>query len=223
MYKVELYARVRRAPSREDSDTGKMSTPCLPGIDDSSAPTSTTSRTCSMRSSTSCSLSQGVLCWLPDLDRWASVVHRFLKPDGVFYILDGHPFMGVFDQSDSGEMKPMCRYFHHEEQFYEGNEPSYAGSQLVESPVYEWKHSLGEIVTALIAAGLRIEFLNEFPVSWLPRLPRHGAGRRRVVAVPEAQRLDSSDVLDQGDQVYSGWMNRVECLGEGVVTVWSCA
>ena len=109
--------------------------------------------------------SQGVLCWLPDLDRWASVVHRFLKPDGVFYILDGHPFMGVFDQSDSGEMKPMCRYFHHEEQFYEGDEPSYAGSQLIESPVYEWKHSLGEIVTALIAAGLRIEFLHEFPIS----------------------------------------------------------
>ena len=119
-----------------------------------------------MRSSTSCSRPKAWPGprWLPDLDRWASVVHRFLKPDGVFYILDGHPFMGVFEQSESGDMQPTNSYFH-EELLFKGNEPSYAGSDLIESPVYEWQHSLGEIVTALIAAGLRIEFLHEFPIS----------------------------------------------------------
>ena len=42
-------------------------------------------------------------------------------------------------------------------------EPSYAGAQIIETPTYEWQHSLGEIVCSLIDAGLRIEFLHEFP------------------------------------------------------------
>ena len=38
--------------------------------------------------------SHGVLCWLPDLDGWAGVIDNHLKPGGLFYIIDGHPFMG---------------------------------------------------------------------------------------------------------------------------------
>lgn len=34
---------------------------------------------------------------------------------------------------------------------------------MIESPVYEWQHSLREIVTALLDAGLKNEFLHEFP------------------------------------------------------------
>ena len=108
--------------------------------------------------------SYGVLCWLPDLDKWASVVANHLKPGGMFYIIDGHPAMNVFEESNAGELRPTYPYFH--KQFlWEGGEPSYAGSGIIESPVYEWHHSLGEIVTALIDAGLRIEFLHEFAFS----------------------------------------------------------
>ena len=108
--------------------------------------------------------SVGVLCWLPDLDKWASVVSHHLKPGGMFYILDGHPLMNVFEESEAGDLRLEYGYFH-EEHLWEGGEPSYAGSEIIESPVYEWHHSLGEIVTALIGAGLRIEYLHEFPFS----------------------------------------------------------
>ncbi len=108
--------------------------------------------------------SYGVLCWLPDLDGWAAAIYRHLKTGGTFYIADGHPSMGVFEPSESGDMLPAYSYFY-EERLFEGGEPSYAGSQIIESPVYEWQHSLGEIVTALIGAGLTIEFLHEFPFS----------------------------------------------------------
>ena len=108
--------------------------------------------------------SLGVLCWLPDLDKWAAIVHHFLRPGGVFYILDGHPVINVFEWSESGDIRPAYSYFH-EELFSEGNEPSYTGSEIIESPNYEWQHNLGDIVTALIDAGLRIEFLHEFPFS----------------------------------------------------------
>ena len=114
--------------------------------------------------------SYGVLTWLPDIAKWAEVVANHLKQGGVFYIVEFHPFMGAFEPSESGDMQPVYGYFH-EELFFEGNEPSYAGSQLIENPTYEWQHSLGDIVTALIDAGFRIEFLHEFPFCYYQAYP----------------------------------------------------
>ena len=109
--------------------------------------------------------SYGVLIWLPDIKGWAEVVYRHLKPGGVFYIVEFHPFADAFELSESGDMVPTYRYFHHE-LFFEGGEQSYAGAQIIETPTYEWQHTLGEIVCALIDAGLRIEFLHEFPFTF---------------------------------------------------------
>jgi SAM-dependent methyltransferase len=47
--------------------------------------------------------SYGVLAWLPDLTRWAEVIAHFLKPGGIFYIVEFHPFFCVFDDSDDIE------------------------------------------------------------------------------------------------------------------------
>ena len=43
----------------------------------------------------------GVLCWLPDLSGWANVIARFLKPNGIFYILDGHPFSHILESEEN--------------------------------------------------------------------------------------------------------------------------
>ena len=40
----------------------------------------------------------GVLAWLPDLHGWAQVAARFLKPGGIFYIVELHPFGMLFDE-----------------------------------------------------------------------------------------------------------------------------
>ena len=114
--------------------------------------------------------SYGVLNWLPDITRWAEVVSNHLKPAGVFYIVEFHPFADVFEPSESGDMAPTYRYFHHE-LFFEGGEPSYASKEIIETPTYEWPHSLGDIVCALIDAGLRIEFLHEFPFTQYQAYP----------------------------------------------------
>ena len=114
--------------------------------------------------------SYGALNWLPDISGWARVVSNYLKPGGVFYIEEFHPFAAVFETSEEGDMLPTYSYFHHE-QFFEGGEPSYAGKEIIETPMYEWQHSLGEIVCALIDAGLRIEFLHEFPFTCYQALP----------------------------------------------------
>ena len=96
--------------------------------------------------------SYGVLNWLPDIAGWAEVVSNHLKPAGVFYIVEFHPFAAVFEASESGDMVPTYGYFHHE-LFFEGSEPSYAGEGIIEAPTYEWQHSLGDIVSALVDAG----------------------------------------------------------------------
>ena len=105
--------------------------------------------------------SYGALAWLPDINAWADVVAESLKPGGVFYIIDFHPYLGTLGQLESGHLGPEYNYFH-ERRFMEGNLPSYTGADLVKSPCWEWQHSLGEIVTALSEVGLNIEFLHEF-------------------------------------------------------------
>ena len=114
--------------------------------------------------------SYGVLCWLPDLDRWADVVFRYLKPGGTFYIVELHPVLQTLESTASGETRPFYSYFR-DELFFAGDEPSYAGEGIIESPQYEWQHSLGEIVTVLARAGLTIEFLHEFSYCCYQALP----------------------------------------------------
>ena len=120
----------------------------------------------------------GVLSWLPDLDGWASVIHKFLRPGGIFYILDKHPLMGMFSESETGDIRPAYDYFRHE-QFFEGARPTYTDGAPIASPTYEWQHSLSEIVTALIESGLTIQFIREFPVSAyrvFPSMTKHDDG-----------------------------------------------
>ncbi len=109
----------------------------------------------------------GVLCWLPDLSEWAHIIARFLKPNGIFYILDGHPFSHVFESEENQagvqELRVRYPYFKKTEgEFYEGGNHSYAGSGIIEAGCYEWQHSVGEILNAILDAGLRIQFFHEF-------------------------------------------------------------
>jgi hypothetical protein len=56
-------------------------------------------------------------------------------------------------------------------------------SATIEQKVeYVWSHSIGEIVTVLATAGLRIEFLHEWPfLSWpMPFLVQHADGTWRL-------------------------------------------
>jgi SAM-dependent methyltransferase len=109
--------------------------------------------------------SYGVLCWLSDLGRWGKIIAHFLKLGGVFYIVEFHPFTNVFDNEDgTTDLRVAYPYFSAEPLRWE-SDGSYAdlGAPVQHRVTYEWFHSLGDILNALISAGLRIEFLHEFP------------------------------------------------------------
>jgi SAM-dependent methyltransferase len=106
--------------------------------------------------------SYGVLSWLDDLERWAGVVARHLKPGGTFYIVEFHPVLGMLDE----EGRIAHPYFHSAEPQEFVEQGSYGDrSSTATHTLYQWAHSLADVVNALIGAGLRIEFLHEFPYS----------------------------------------------------------
>lgn len=116
----------------------------------------------------------GALCWLPNIRDWAGVVSAFLNPAGVFYMLEFHPVLWALDD-ERGDAELVLKY-----PYFEAADPNrwddpadYANpaARLQHSVSYEWNHSLGEIVTALVEAGLIIEFVNEHQFSNVANLP----------------------------------------------------
>lgn len=113
--------------------------------------------------------SYGVISWLPDLVGWARVIAHFLKPGGIFYIVEGHPFMFTFEQTeDKKGIEIAYPYFQGTEPLRFDVKGSYADYDNEYTGVeYGWNHSVGSIINSLVNAGLRIDFFHEFPyLAW---------------------------------------------------------
>ena len=109
----------------------------------------------------------GVLCWLPDLRRWAEVIAHFIRKGGALYLREFHPFVGIFDDEAPGKA-PTLRYpyFPRESPMRFEDCGDYADpTDRTVRVSYEWSHSMESIINSLIEAGLRIEHLHEFPFS----------------------------------------------------------
>jgi len=116
--------------------------------------------------------SYGVIGWLPDLRPWAAMIAERLKKGGVFYIVEFHPIVWMFDYL---EEKPVISYgYHQKDVIYEEYKGTYADKDAnMISKEYGWNHGLGEVVSSLTAAGLTIEYLKEYdesPYDILPNL-----------------------------------------------------
>lgn len=109
-------------------------------------------------------MSKGVMMWIEDLAVWARTCARLLEPGGVFYLLDSHPLANAVAGGS---------YFPTPEPTVVVADGSYAVSNagLKHQESREWSHSLGDVVTALAQAGIRIEFVHEFPASEAERFP----------------------------------------------------
>ncbi len=122
--------------------------------------------------------SVGVLCWLSDLSAWARIIRRYLKPGGLFYIMESHPILGVFDD-ETDQLRVRYPYFQGPDPVrWPEDYPDYADSSYqVQTPSYEWQWTISDVVNALIEAGLDIEFLHEHDrLHWqgLPCMVREG-------------------------------------------------
>jgi ubiquinone/menaquinone biosynthesis C-methylase UbiE len=119
--------------------------------------------------------SYGAIYWLPDIDGWAAIVSRYLKPGGTFYIAEFHPTGFVFDNQDQAvtDWRVHWPYFKGEEPVSNVSDTDYADptASFTNKQTYDWTHGLGEVVTALTRAGLAIEYVHEFPYSVYRQFP----------------------------------------------------
>ena len=98
--------------------------------------------------------------WLPDIPRWARVVAGLLAPGGFVYLVEGHPFAQTLDGSSG---LTVARDYFEPGPYVEDYPYTYTdGPALSHQRTAEFQHGLGEIVTALVEVGLRIDFLHEW-------------------------------------------------------------
>lgn len=112
--------------------------------------------------------SHGALNWLPELAPWGELIAHFLAPGGFFYIVEAHPFARVFpldeDLPKAGGFRPYFPYFHDPAGIRWPPGVDYANpSAQHQVGEHEWQHSLSDIINSLLRAGLRLEWLHEFP------------------------------------------------------------
>jgi SAM-dependent methyltransferase len=108
-------------------------------------------------------VSLGALCWLPSVDRWAEQAAGLVAPGGRLYLHDGHPLAWAL-ADDSVTVQHS--YFEETEPCVDDVDHSYTdGDVPIEHPrTYEWNHSIGEIVTALIRYDLRLDRMATVPL-----------------------------------------------------------
>jgi SAM-dependent methyltransferase len=129
--------------------------------------------------------SYGALFWLADLPEWARIVARLLAPGGALHLVEMHPFANALaeeppeeppdgSQSTQPRFSVSSPYAHtarpiEEQVALRGAEPATATLTL-------WNYGMGELLTALIAAGLRLDYLHEFAQAHYRRFPSLARG-----------------------------------------------
>ena len=105
----------------------------------------------------------GALCWLPSIRRWADVVAGLLAPGGHLFLREGHPVLWTLDERIADDLHPRFPYFERAEPLQWDSDSSYVATDrpMTATTTYEWNHGLGEIVTALLEAGLTLTALVE--------------------------------------------------------------
>jgi len=106
--------------------------------------------------------SYGTIGWLPDLSKWASIISKYLKPNGKFIFVEFHPVVWMFNDNFN-EIK--YRYFK-SEAIIETESGTYANREAnIEPETVTWNHSMSEVINNLIKNGLKINSLDEFDYS----------------------------------------------------------
>lgn len=106
--------------------------------------------------------SYGICGWLPDLTQWGELISQRLKKGGLFIIVDFHPALWMFDD----HFRYLAySYFNTGVIQEEINQTYTDGANIPSLTSYSWNHSLSEIISALISAGLYIEQFSEYDYS----------------------------------------------------------
>jgi ubiquinone/menaquinone biosynthesis C-methylase UbiE len=104
---------------------------------------------------------KGALIWMRDIDAWARDVARVLRPGGHLFMYEAHPAVPLWTwDEDEPRIRPDRSYF----------AESHVNDTFPGNGAREWQWNLGQIVTAITAAGLHLETLAEYAEPfWRPQ------------------------------------------------------
>ncbi|MBT8222672.1 MAG: class I SAM-dependent methyltransferase [Eudoraea sp.] len=104
----------------------------------------------------------GTIGWLPDLNKWASLISRFLKPGGELLFVEFHPVVWMFNE----DFTEVGYDYFNTQPIVETETGTYADPDSgLEQEFVAWNHSLGEVLGSLLSAGLEISFFQEYDYS----------------------------------------------------------
>jgi SAM-dependent methyltransferase len=96
---------------------------------------------------------KGALIWMRDIAAWATDVARVLRPGGHLFVYESHPAVPLWTwDEDEPRIRPDRSYF----------AESHINDTFPANGAQEWQWNLGQIVTAVGAAGLLVETLEEY-------------------------------------------------------------
>lgn len=106
--------------------------------------------------------SYGVIGWLPDLQKWGQIIHRFLKPGGKFVFVEFHPVLWMFDD----KIEKIGYNYFNDGPIVETFTGTYAdkNAPIVQEYV-NWNHSTSEVLNSLISNDLQILSFDEYDYS----------------------------------------------------------
>ena len=107
----------------------------------------------------------GVLNWMPDIGEFMHHVAQTLKPGGALVVYETHPFLEMFDPESADPYRLDSSYFR-SEPFVQNQPIVYEGKVEQQAAASYWfVHTLGDIFSGALDAGLQISHFKEYPHS----------------------------------------------------------
>jgi SAM-dependent methyltransferase len=133
--------------------------------------------------------SLGSLNWHPDMERWAGILARLVRPGGRYVLVEGHPAAWMLD--DDGE-HVAYPYFGPAGGVSFDDPGSYGDpdAETTNNRTIEFSHPTSDVITALLDAGFVLERFVEHPFTVTPMWPwleERPTGESRTFWPPEGR------------------------------------
>ncbi len=109
----------------------------------------------------------GAITWFEDLGQLLKKVALCLKPGGIFFINDYHPFIGMLpmpgeEEFDSEQKNRIMYSYFRKEPWIENSGMGYISPEFESKTFTSFSHTMSDLINASIQNGMQIKSLQEY-------------------------------------------------------------